>query len=462
MSIFSLVIALAAAAPVPIFVEKPCADDRIAKVARCGNVVVPEDRQAPEGRTIALNVIVLPATAPVPHSPPLFDIAGGPGLPVTENAEFYMSFGSAYRANRDIVLVDQRGTGGSNPLHCPEFSSPEAAYRLLFPADAVARCRMTLETKADLTKYGTPDAVADLDDVRAALGYDTVDLFGLSYGTTVALRYLDTHPERVRAAVLMGVAPADAMPPKSHAVAANRAIQLLFDSCRREKACRSAFDPAADADRARARLRSIDSAPSEEVFFEKVRSLMYQPSTARLIPLILNRAAEGDLAPFYAATKPNGLARYADGMFLSVICSESMALMDFPAAAMSARETMFGDYRLRRQRDACAKWPAATVVEDHLQPVASNAAVLLLSGEFDPVTPPQWADAVAATLPNSRHIVIPDSGHIFDGMTGIDTCLDPLILAFLQRGDARAVDGQCVNEMRAPPFVTSAAQTGPG
>lgn len=462
MSILFLSAVLAAASPAPVFVEKPCADDRIAKVARCGDVVVPEDRQAPEGRTVALNVIVMPATAPAPHAPPLFDIDGGPGLPVTNHADFYASFGSAYRANRDIVLVDQRGTGGSNPLLCPELSKPEAAYEPLFPADAVARCRMRLETGADLMQYGTKDAVADLDDVRKALGYDRIDLFGLSYGTTVALRYLDAYPQRVRAAVLMGVAPPDAMPPKSHAAAADRAMKLLFDSCRREQACGSAFDPAADSEQARTRLRSIESAAPEEVFFEKLRSLMYQPSTARLIPLILHRAAAGDLGPFYAATKPRGPGLYADGMFLSVICSESMALMDYSAAAAPARGTAFGDYRLRRQREACAQWPAAAVAEDHLRPVVSNVPVLLISGEFDPVTPPEWAERVAATLPNSRHIVIPGSGHIFDGMTGIETCLDPLILAFFETGDAKAVDGQCVSEMRPPPFVTSQEPSTPG
>jgi pimeloyl-ACP methyl ester carboxylesterase len=206
----------------------------------------------------------------------------------------------------------------------------------------------------------------------------------------------------------------------------------------------------------RERLRSISGAPPEEIVFEKLRSLMYAPSGARRIPFILSRAAAGDLAPFYAATKPQGISGlYADGMFLSVICSEAIALMDFPTATKAAKATMFGDYRLKRQKQACAEWPTAEVAEDHLRPVRSDASVLLLSGELDPVTPPELADEVARSMPNSKHVVIPGSGHIFDGMTGIDTCLEPLILRFLDTGNIKAVDASCVTGMKTPPFAKS-------
>lgn len=456
MPVLALAAALVVATPPPVFVEKSCTDKRIEQVARCGTVSVPEDRERPEVRTIALNIIVMPATSSEPHTPPLFDIEGGPGLPVTKNAEFYALFAPAWRGRRDVVMVDQRGTGGSKPLHCPEFAKPEAAYQPLYPASVVRRCRKALEVSADLTKYGTRDAVADLDDVRAALGYDKIDLFGLSYGTTVALRYLATYPKRVRAAVLMGVAPASAMPPKGHATAGQRALKMLFDQCQRDSACNAAFDPASDARRVRDQFRSISGARPEEIFFEKLRSLMYAPSGARRIPFILSRAAAGDLAPFYAATKPQGISDlFAHGMFLSVICSEAMSLMDFPAATDAAKGTSFGDYRLRRQKQACAEWPTAEVAEDHLRPVRSNAPVLLISGELDPVTPPELADEAARSLPNSKHVVIPGSGHIFDGMTGIDTCLEPLILRFLDTGNIKALDASCVKSMKPPPFAKS-------
>jgi pimeloyl-ACP methyl ester carboxylesterase len=443
--------ALLAATTAPVFSEKPCTDSRLAKLARCGTVSVPEDRQRPDRRKIALNVIVMVATPADVTLPPLFEIDGGPGLPVTKNVAFYATDGAAYRAGRDIVLVDQRGTGGSNPLHCPGLNKPGSAYQPLYPVVEVRACRRTLEKAANLTKYGTAEAVADLDAVRAALGYRQIDLFGVSYGSTVALRYVATHPGRVRAAVLIGVSPANATPPKGHAPAGKQALQKLIGLCRSDAACAAAFDPAADMERVRTRLRSIPDAPSEEVFFEKLRSLMYQPAGARRLPFILSRAAAGDLAPFFAATKSS--FAYADGMAFSVICPEGMALMDVMVARSAAKATPFGDYRLRRQQEACAHWPVAKVPADHVPPVRSNTPVLLISGELDPVTPPALADEVAKTLPNAKHVVIPESGHMFDGMSGVDSCLDPLILRFLKSGDAKSLDASCIATMKPPPFI---------
>ena len=459
MGLFAATAALLVATAAPIFVEKPCADERLAKLARCGTVPVPEDRQRPDVRTIALNVIVMPATTKS-SLPPLFDIDGGPGLPSTKNVAFYASAGSAYRNDRDVVMVDQRGTGGSNPLQCPAFSKAEAAYRPLYPAAQVRECRRALEQTADLTKYGTAEAVADLDAVRAALGYRQVDLFGLSYGSTVALRYIATYPNRVRAAVLMGVSPASATPPKGHALAGDRALKKLVDQCRNDAACAAAFDAEEDIGLARARLPSIPGAPGPDIFFEKLRSLMYLPTGSRRVPLVLSRAAAGDLAPFFAATKPQGPSLYADGMHLSVICSEGMALMDVAAARAAAKATIFGDYRLRQQQQACAEWPKAQVPDDHLQPVRSDVPVLLISGELDPVTPPEFAHEAGKTLPNSRHVVIAASGHLFDGMSGVDTCLDPLILDFLQTGDVQTLKVGCVSSMKPPPFLTSMERAG--
>lgn len=451
MSLLVAAAALLAATTAPVFSEKPCTDSRLVKLARCGTVSVPEDRQRPDKRKIALNVIIMPATPADVTLPPLFDIDGGPGLPVTKNVAFYATDGAAYRAGRDIVLVDQRGTGGSNPLHCPGFHKPGFAYQPLYPVAEVRECRRTLERAADLTKYGTAEAVADLDAVRAALGYRQIDLFGLSYGSTVALRYMASYPDRVRAAVLMGVAPANATPPKGHALAGEQALQKLFGLCRSDAACAAAFNPAADLERVRTRLRSIPNAPSDEVFFEKLRSMMYQPAGARRLPFILSRAAAGDLAPFFGATKSS--FAYADGMAFSVICSEGMALMDVAAARSAARATPFSDYRLRRQQEACAQWPVAKAPADHVQPVRSDAPVLLISGELDPVTPPALADEAAKTLPNAKHVVIPASGHVFDGMSGVNSCLDPLILRFLKSGDAKSLDASCVAAMKAPPFM---------
>lgn len=129
--------------------------------------------------------------------------------------------------------------------------------------------------------------------------------------------------------------------------------------------------------------------------------------------------------------------------------------MDYEAAAAKARKTLFGDYRLRRQRAACELWPKSKLPPDHLDPVRSNTAVLFISGRLDPVTPPAWVDDVAKYLPRSRHLVLHDGGHIIDGLSGVDTCLDPVMIQFLESADPAAIDPRCIFKMRAPPFSTA-------
>jgi pimeloyl-ACP methyl ester carboxylesterase len=455
-----LIAALLAGAPLPAFVEQTCADQQLAGKARCGTIEVAERRADPAGRKIQLNIVILPAISATPDLPPLFDIDGGPGLASTKNASFYLTDGAAYRARRDIVTIDQRGTGKSNGLMCPEFDRPEDRYQPMFPASAVASCRDRLLKTADLTAYGTAEGVADLDDVRAALGHSKIDIFAVSYGTTVALRYMASYPGRVRAAVLMGVTPPSAMPPRQHAVAAQRAFGLLFADCANDEACKKAFrDPAGDFDKALTRLAN-GSEIKPEIFAEKLRSMAYSPAGARKIPQILSRAAVGDMRPFLDATSGSGGLTYADGMFLSVICGEALTLMNYDAAVTSARSTWFGDYRLRRQKESCAHWPVGKVSEDHLTPVSTDAAVLMISGRLDPVTPPDWADEAARLLPNARNVIAPFGGHIFDGLSGFESCIDPMMLRFYENADAKSLDATCLATMKPPPFDVGQAATG--
>ena len=439
------------AQPAPVFEPAACPSTLKLPSAKCGTVGVPENRQQPAGRRIALNIIVLASAGPA-RLPPLFDIDGGPGLPGTKNAAFYAS--NDVSKGRDVVLVDQRGTGRSNGLECPELAAVKPTEPMLPPA-AVERCRDSLKPRADLRFYGTADAVADLDDVRRALGYAKIDIFGMSYGTTVALRYMRRFPDRVRAAVLMGTAPPDAMPPRQHAPAASRALDLMLADCAKDAHCAARF-PTLGRDLAgtRERIAAADGVEAAELFMERVRTRMYFPGTRVGLPLAIDRAAKGDMSAIFPTASATDNLVVADGMFLAVTCSESFGLMDYPAAARQARATPFGDYRLRRQRDACSGWPRARVDPDHRAlPTATKASVLIISGEMDPVTPPEWGDTVAAALPRSRHIVVPGSGHIFDGMTGIETCLDPLMIAFLDHGAPEKLDVSCVARMKAPAYI---------
>lgn len=439
------------------FVERPCVDERIAETVRCGRVEVPENWDVEGGRRIALNIVIVPAAAPTPGSTPLYDLAGGPGLPATTSAAFYLMFGQAYWASRDVVLIDQRGTGASNPLHCPELAGPETRYAPMLDPAAVGACRDRLLSTAALDQYSTDNTVRDMDAVRQALGHGEIDIFALSYGTTVALRFMAAFPDAVRAAVLMGAAPATTRPPSGHAPAGERALRLLFEDCAADALCAGAFpDPAGDLQRAVTGLTSIEDAPLPEVFLERLRSLAYTATGARQIPYIVRQAADGDLGPFYAATAEAAPSILADGLFMSVVCSEAMAHLDYEAAAAAARATVLGDYRLSRQRSACAAWPVAQIDESFFEPVHDDAAILFIAGRLDPVTPPDLAELASQTLPNSRVITLEHGGHIIDGLSGIDTCFDAVLVRFYETADAVSLDTSCVAGMAPPPFQISA------
>jgi pimeloyl-ACP methyl ester carboxylesterase len=447
----ALLFAAALMSSAPAFVEKPCAAPELVGKARCGTVAVPEDRAHPAGRSIGLNVIIIPASAD--HSqPPLFDIDGGPSIADTKNAGFYLTEGARYHEHRDIVLIDQRGTGGSNGMKCPEIDAAEAGYRPMYAVDLVRRCRADLEKRADLRFYGTTEGVADMDAVRAALDYDKIDLSALSYGTTFALRFMATYPNTVRAAALLSVAPPSAMPPRYHAEAGERGLRVLFAECRADPRCSKAYHPDKDLAAAFVRLPKIPGAPPREVFMEKLRSLLYFPLTGRTVPYLVHAAANGDLKPFFEATAQHGPSLFHEGMYLSVTCTETLGLFAYEPAAAAARRTRFGDYRLRQQHAACAEWPKGTLPAHFLDLPKTNAAVLIVSGALDPVNPPEWGASVARALPNARQVVIPESAHLFIGLSGIDTCFDPMVLRFFATGDARHLDTSCVTKMSPPPF----------
>jgi pimeloyl-ACP methyl ester carboxylesterase len=185
---------------------------------------------------------------------------------------------------------------------------------------------------------------------------------------------------------------------------------------------------------------------------ERLRTRLYSAPGARGALLATRLAAKGDFSVFDAL--PPGLKRsFADGLYLSIACAESLPHFALDEASASARATAFGDYRLRRQSAACTAWPVAP----SMPPSPTRALqipVLFVSGEFDPVTPPEWVDDLLPLFPNGRHIILPGGGHIVDGMSDLDTCYDPTIVAFLDSADAADLDVACIESMRAPAFAT--------
>jgi len=452
---------------------EPCRVAGVAQPLLCGTLYVRENRQLPSGREIPLNVVVLPALHPVPGAGPLFDLAGGPGAAATAGAVFYANEVPGYREHRDVVLVDQRGTGASHPLRCDLTTDQPNPFGLLdemYPPSAVAACRDGLLKEADLTRYTTLEAADDLDAVRAWLGYERINLVGLSYGTRAALAYMKRHPGCVRSAVLLGVAPPSMRIPLHHASDAQRALDLLLDDCAADPGCHGAFP------RAREEVRDIverlDRRPAvasyhhsgsgmdleleirREIFMETIRSMLYAPPRARRVPQVVHHAISGDFGPFLdAALGPGGgPPPIAEGMYLSVTCAEDTRFINPAEAERLDEPTLFGGYRVFQQRRACAMWPAAEPAEADLALARSDTPVLVFSGRLDPVTPPSWAEKALELLPNGRNVLIHDGGHVPDGLEHVE-CLDAISLSFLDRGSADGLDLSCVPTMTAPPFA---------
>jgi pimeloyl-ACP methyl ester carboxylesterase len=437
----------------------------------CGKFTVFENRRMHNGRTIDLNVVVLPAFDQQTKVEPVFDLAGGPGVASTGGAMFYATQGKEYRRRHDVVLLDQRGAGKSNRLAITREKTPQSDLSEMYPVDYVTKMRDALQPHADLTQYTTSIAMDDLDDVRAWLGYDRVNLFGLSYGTRAALVYLRQHPEHVRTISLLGVAPTYLRIPMYHAQAAERAMNLLLQQCDHDAKCHEAFPEVrqdwqkslANLQQAPAQVQYVPtdnkSAPvtvqiQRDVFAEKIRNFLYGRDKASQIPLIVHEVANGNFAPFLRqAIGPSIPDIIADGMYLCVTCAEDVPFIDQAEAAKLNADNPFGNYRVDQQTRACSMWPRGEIPANFREPVRSDVPALIISGNLDPVTPPQRGEEVARYLPNSRHIIIPQAGHGVDGLTNAD-CADRLILAFMEKANAKNLDVSCVSKMAPPPFAT--------
>lgn len=458
--------------------EVPGADEGVKEKARCGTYQVFENRATKRGRKLALKIVVFPATGQDKLADPLFYIPGGPGSSATEDAPYIAQDLAKIRERRDLVFVDQRGTGGSNPLKCDFFNPADlTSYTgFYFPLAAVRKCRELLEPKADLKLYTTPVAMDDLDEVRAALGYERINISGGSYGTRAAQVYLKRHQRHVRAIVLQGISPTNQSMPRDFPQHTQRALEGVLGECAADAACRAAFpDLRAEAKAVLERLlrgpievavkhpqTGVDTRVrlSRDLAGEAIRYMLYQSGTASRVPLFIHTAARGDFTPLAEAAifyRQQIVATGSNGMYLSVTCAEDLPRISPGAGERNAAGTFLGDYRLQQQRAACALWPRAEMPRDYAEPTRSDVPALILTGRWDPVTPPVYGDTAAKYLPNSLHVVVPHGGHGFNGLDGLD-CVRNLTADFIIRGTTKGLDTSCVNTIRRKGFLLKLAE----
>ena len=454
-------LAVAAETPAPLALES-CPPVKDQPPLRCGKLTVPENWAKPAGRSIVLNVVVVPATGTI-TLPPLYDFAGGPGIAETSSADFWLTAGSIHRAHREIVLIDQRGTGASHPLACA--LPPSDPFHEIFPPDAVRRCRRELSKDADLAQYSTDASVRDVEAVRATLGHERIDVSGLSYGTRFAQAYALAHPDHVRAMALIGTVPPDARLPEEFAADAQRVVDRLLDECAAAAECRNAFPQLrAEWTTLRARLsKSPAKLGGREVipgaFWEAFRARLVTTQGQRGVPWLIHTLAGSDPAPALARLHGQDAPFFSSGLLLAVECPEDTLWLSNAARERNGRGTFLGNYRVQRQYAACKAWGLPPRKSAYRETRTLPIPTLFVVGGLDYVAPPDATERARRNLPNSSVIRIPDLGHFPSGLDHME-CMDQIIAEFFNAGTPQGLDTRCLREMHAPAFVTAPPKKG--
>ncbi len=445
---------------------KPCYVEGVSSRAACYTMPVPEDWAKPDGRKIALNVAVLPATGVNRDGSALFVLAGGPGQAATHLGDLMTRELDRVRATRPVILMDARGTGGSNGLRCNFGGTTLAEVQAQSSASALQECRRSW-SKAALQHYSTPDVVRDMETVRSRLGFEKLDLWGGSWGTRTALLYMREYPQNVRSAVLDGVTGPNAPLFLGEAGYAQAALDRLLRDCAADKACAAAFPNLAaqtgallQADAPRtvqyvdANGRPTTTTLEPDTLRQIVRGALYSPEGAARLPLALDRLASGDAAPILAlANSAAGLIRETmfHGATFSSLCAEEMPRTSPEAAARASAGSFARDSFYKPWAEGCQGWPVKPLPAGYDRPVTANVPVLLLSGGLDPVTPPASAEEVRKHLPRAWHIVAPTAGHNVTAMP----CAGRVIAAFVSEADGSRLDASCLTRPKRPPFIVS-------
>lgn len=425
------------------------------RAQQCGVIPVRENPADSNSRMIDLHVLRLPAVTLQATADPLMIISGGPGQSAIKLAEDFPWLFADVRKQRDLIFIDQRGTGKSSALECelgeaPDntLSSEQQHQQFL---DQLQQCAESHAAVAPY--YVTPFAIDDMDVVRQTLGYEKLNLWGVSYGTRVALSYLRAYPQHVRSVILDGVAPAGMELSNSWVVDNQRAISLITEQCVATEACQQRYgdiqnhyqtllerlaDSAVTVTVNHPRTAHSTSVQIDNVKLEGlVRMSMYSRDIARLLPFFIHEAVEQRYQPLAAALlvmNEQDFTGISYGMHYTVLCSE-----DFEAA----NEAQQLNSSVRFMGQVCAFWPKAELPDSYYQPVVSDVPVLILSGERDPVTPPRWGEKVKEHLSQSLHVVVPGGHHFVSG----EGCIRQLMTLFIQSGAVTDLDTSCVNNI---------------
>ncbi len=444
-----------------------CRVEGVPTELQCGVVKRPLDPARPQGPQIEVHYLVVPAMARNKQPDPVLMLAGGPGQSAIAVAPRVLPRLARLNNRRDLVFIDQRGTGRSAPLQCADDSKLPVAQQLDPKAmlQRLADCREQLQKlpHGDLRFYTTPIAMQDFEAVREALGAPQWNLVGASYGTRAALEYQRQFPDKVRRTVIDGVAPPDMVLPASFSTDGQAALEAVFKHCETEAACQARF-PRLRQDWA-ALLQSLPRQVSiahplsgeleslvmtRELLLRAVRAPMYVPAFAAALPAAISAAAQGRfeaISGLSGALGSGKALRLAMGMHFSVICAEDLPRL---ARSTDAPGADFGRSDADLYTAVCRDWPRGELPEAFYTLPPARSPVLVLSGGADPVTPPRHGERAARALgAQALHIVVPEAGH---GVLPVG-CMNELLNRFIsakQDSEALKLDASCATRIPRP------------
>ena len=455
----------------------PCRVQGVEHEAWCGVVSRPFDPARPQGLQIDVHFALLPALARNRKPDPVFFFAGGPGQSAIDLAGPVSRMLSRLSYRRDLVLIDQRGTGKSAPLRCPEDAPVRPLAETASTEGLVARlrdCRAALQKLpyGDLRHFNTTLAVKDADAVRLMLEVEYVNLIGGSYGTRAILEYMRLFPHAVRRAVIDGVAPPDMALPASFSTDNQAAFDATGAACEADERCHGRY-PTLRADW-QALLASLPRmvnvthpvtgvvehlSLSRDTVLALARAPLYVPALASALPLAVTEAARGRFEPLFGLSSVNSANRtqaFAEGMHFAVVCSEDVPRL---AQARDVPGVDYGDSFAKFYQQVCADWPRAQIAKEFYEMPQARNPTLILSGGADPVTPPRHGERAAKALGNrALHVVVPQAGH---GVMALG-CMRDAIFRFIDAGadgDALQVQADCARAIPRPPaFVPVTAE----
>lgn len=433
---------------------------------RCIEVPLPLDYTKPNGASLKVHVTVAPAFRESAKPDPLFVLAGGPGQAGTDVLVVLNSVFRRVRATRDIVFIDQRGTGLSGKLDCPDVRHDES---MTDEENEAAARACVASVKQPFSAYSTANAARDIEGVRKALGYDNINVWGASYGTRLAQQYARDFPAKVRSLVLDGVVPTNQAVPAA-GLDGQAALDMVFRQCADDKACHKAYPQlraefAALMERVAApggikltvpdprTARPLKVDMNSDRFLGTVHNILYSPPDTRRLPFLIHSAYEGRWEPFIARRNaagdfsPDGPV--AQLLHLAIVCSEDMAMLT-PAMAAADASPLTAPL-FKRYTSLCALMPKAAPVAVK-PPTMIAAPVLMMSGLLDPVTPPRRAEAAGKFMRNAQHLVVANAGH---GVASLG-CAPRLLREFIDKPTVK-VDAACLKEIPAPTFQLGSA-----